>query len=88
MFLFKSQYTKNKILVLKIFKRISDEDVSFIVAFDNLPMRPTIFPSWEVPDSAGKEFAPLPWDAHCPSETPDASKLMQRNPSGDDRSEL
>jgi mannose-6-phosphate isomerase-like protein (cupin superfamily) len=57
-----------------------EEPVSFIVAFDNLPMRPVAFPSWDARENQGKVMAPLPWDKHCPPKgsQPDVLKLLSK----------
>jgi quercetin dioxygenase-like cupin family protein len=64
-----------------------DDDVTFVVAFDNAPMRATAFPTWEA--KQGKLMGPLPWDAQCPSQNPDASALAKEvGGSNDEKSEL
>jgi hypothetical protein len=44
--------------------------VSFVLAFDNPPMRPVLFSGWRGPASEGKAVAQLPWDEHCPGKWP------------------
>jgi len=54
-----------------------EDDVGFIVAFDNLPLRAVAYPSWEALDVHGKSIAPLPWDNVCPPGNPDAGPLLK-----------
>lgn len=68
-----------------------EDDVSFVVAFDNLPMRAVVYQSWKALDVQGKSMAPLPWDTHCPPGNPDARPLLKtRSGAGeeDDKHEL
>jgi hypothetical protein len=56
-----------------------EDDVSFIVAFDNVPMRAVVYQSWEALDVQGKSIVPLPWDTSCPPDNPDAGPLLKKS---------
>lgn len=66
-------------------KNTGDTDLTFIVAFDNPPMRPIAYPSWDAP--AGKPLFPLFWDRECPTRYPVGVK-EQAIVAGQGRSEL